>query len=274
MIDLHSHILPAIDDGASDLEESIAMARVAAGDGITCMACTPHIVPGLYENCARSIRAAVGVLQQTLRERGIRLKLVVGADVRIAPDLAASLGTGRVPTLNGTRYFLFEPTHNVLPPRIEALTVQLMDAGYVPILTHPERLRWIGQHYDTVERLNALGCLLQVTAGSVVGAFGKTARYYADRLLDEGRVDILASDAHDTRHRPPVLSEAFRIVAERIGDAEAKAMVSTRPATILADRPLAPQGRNATAENVPRHGTTNRQKLSGLLKKWIRGGTR
>lgn len=250
------------------------MAQLAVGDGITCMACTPHIVPGLYENSTKAITAAVNALQHALRHERIDLELIVGADVRIAPGLPTSLRTGSIPTLNGTRYFLFEPTHNVLPPRIESLAAKLIDAGYVPILTHPERLSWIGHHYGTIERLNALGCLLQVTAGSVTGAFGKAARHFADRLLDEGRVDILASDAHNTTGRPPILSQARDVVAERLGEGEAEAMVSARPSDIVMDRPLVPQGRNATAQTAPLRKRTDKRNLSGLLNKWIRGSRR
>ena len=242
MIDLHSHILPAIDDGAADLRESMKMARMAVGDGISCMACTPHIIPGLWANTAQSISSAMHTLQERFEEDELDLRLVLGADVHIAPDLLSSLDAGHIPTLNGTRYFLFEPTHRVLPPRIEDLATQLIVAGYVPILTHPERLTWLEHHYDTIERLNQIGCLLQIAAGSITGAFGKTALYYAERLLDEGRVDILASDAHNVSGRPPILSAARDSVAERLDEAQAIAMVMTRPAQILADESIVPQG--------------------------------
>lgn len=248
------------------------MARMAADDGIRRMACTPHIVPGLYEaNDAPRIGSAMVALQAAIFEAGIDLELVVGADVHIAPDLPTTLGTDQVPTLNGTRYFLFEPTHHVLPPRLEDLAARLIEAGFVPIVTHPERLSWIEHHYDTIERLNALGCLMQITAGSVTGSFGKSARRHAERLLDEGRADILASDAHNIGGRPPILSRAHDAVAERLGADEADAMVAGRPADILADRPIAPVGKKVEPEARTK-AALGKRGLDGLLRKWLRKG--
>lgn len=164
MIDLHSHILPGLDDGSPNLAELLQMARQAVADGTTEMACTPHVTPGIYENGTADITRAVRALQQELRRAGIPLVLHVGADVHVAPDLPGRLADGTVPTLNGSRYFLFEPPHHVLPPRLEDLAARLIDCGFVPILTHPERLTWIKANYDVVERLNAAGCLIQITA--------------------------------------------------------------------------------------------------------------
>ncbi len=248
------------------------MARMAVDDGITRMACTPHIVPGLYEsNDATKIRTATAALQTAIFEAGIDLDLVIGADVHIAPDLPTTLGTDRVPTLNGTRYFLFEPTHHVLPPRLEDLAAGLIDIGFVPIVTHPERLSWIEHHYDTIERLSELGCLMQITAGSITGSFGKSVRHHAERMLDEGRADILASDAHNVTRRPPVLSRARDAVAERLGADEANAMVVDRPAEILADRPVAPMNKAVEPETGP-HVTSGRRRFQRFLRRWMREG--
>lgn len=240
MIDLHSHILPGLDDGSPDLDISLQMARIAVADGITHMACTPHIVPGVYDNNAETIGNAVARLRKHLHEARVPLELFAGADAHIAPDLLEKLRSGDVPTLNRSRYFLFEPTHHILPPRIEDLALRLINAGFVPILTHPERLTWIVSHYAIVERLNDAGCLIQVTAGSIEGAFGRTALYYAEKLIDEGRVDIVASDAHGTDVRRPCLSRARASLAARIGEEAADRMVRQCPAEILADQAVEP----------------------------------
>lgn len=239
MIDLHCHILPGVDDGASDIAESLAMARLAVEDGIRIAACTPHIYPGLYDNTGRSIRAAVAVLSAALEEAEIELHLVAGADVHMAPGLVAGLDTGRVLTLNGSRYLLFEPPHHVAPPRLEETLFELLAAGYVPVLTHPERLSWIESHYALVRRLAAAGVWMQVTAGSLTGCFGRGARYWAERLLDDGLVQLLCSDAHDSRHRAPRLGEALAFVAARRGGDEAERLAWTRPAAVLRDLPPA-----------------------------------
>lgn len=239
MIDLHSHILPGIDDGASSMAVSIDMARIAVADGITHMACTPHIVPGLYENELKSIEPAMDALSSRLAEMEIPLNLVIGADLHIAPNLRDRLDRKEVPTLAGSRYFLFEPPHNVLPPGLEHFAKGFFAAGYVPVLTHPERLTWIEQRYETICALCRAGMLIQLTAGSITGAFGSRARYWSERMLEEGRVDIIASDAHDTKRRPPILSKARKRIAELLGEEEADAMTQGRPLEILNDRSLA-----------------------------------
>ena len=114
MIDLHCHMLPGIDDGAPDRGVALAMARCAVADGITVTACTPHIYPGMYENDREGIQRAIEAFRQVLAEEGIGLELVIGADTHLAPDLLQGIRESRVPTLNGSRYLLLEPPHDVL----------------------------------------------------------------------------------------------------------------------------------------------------------------
>lgn len=233
MIDLHCHMLPGVDDGAADLAVSLEMARIAVADGISTVVCTPHILPTVYDNSGPTICLAVSRLQAALTQAKIPLHVLPGADVHIAPDLVEGLRSGRLLSVAGSRYLLFEPPHHVLPPRLQDCVFGLMTAGYVPILTHPERLTWIEQHYDVIQQLASKGMLMQITGGSVTGRFGRRARHWAERMLDDGLVDLLATDAHDTRARPPRLSEARQLVVERCGDEEATKMVLARPQAIL-----------------------------------------
>jgi len=235
MIDLHCHMLPGIDDGAPDLETSLAMARMAAADGIRVTACTPHIMPGVYENTGPGIRAGIVKLQAAIDEAGIPLRLVQGADVHIAPGLGAGLREGRIAALNGTRYFLFEPPHHVAPPRLEDAVFEVMSAGFQPLVTHPERLTWIETHYGIMRNLAHAGAWMQITCGSVTGRFGRRPKYWAERMLDEGLVHVLATDAHNLRNRCPVMSEARDAVAARLGEDAAHDMVVTRPQGVLDD---------------------------------------
>ncbi len=164
MIDLHSHILPGIDDGSKNLEMSLAMARMAVDDGIKVMACTPHIYPGLYMNDAAGIAAARDALQASLDEHGIPLKLTTGADVHLVPGLLGRLRAGTVPCLHNTRYLLLEPSHHVAPPRFAESVFELVAAGYVPVITHPERLTWVEDHFQVFVDLTRQGAWMQVTA--------------------------------------------------------------------------------------------------------------
>ncbi len=128
---------------------------------------------------------------------------------------------------------LVEVPHHVAPLRLDECLFQLMVAGFVPVLTHPERLSWIGSHYATLQRLAETGVWMQITAGSLVGSFGRRARYWAERMLDEGFVHILASDAHDTNRRPQLLLEGREAAAARLGEQEADRLVSIRPNGIV-----------------------------------------
>ncbi|MEA3411753.1 MAG: CpsB/CapC family capsule biosynthesis tyrosine phosphatase [Pseudomonadota bacterium] len=237
MIDLHCHMLPGIDDGAPDLDTALEMARVAVGDGITQVACTPHIYPGVYENDAQGIRKAVSRFRERLAEAGIPLRLTFGADTHLVPDLVEGLDSGRIPTLNGTRYFLFEPPHHVAPPRFSESVFNVLAAGYVPLITHPERLRWIEDHYELFIRAAGAGAWLQLTAGSLTGRFGRRVRRWSERMLDEGVVHILATDAHNLNNRAPLLAEGRDAAAERVGEEEALRMVEGRPRAVLDNEP-------------------------------------
>jgi protein-tyrosine phosphatase len=249
VIDLHCHMLPGIDDGAPDREVAVAMARCAAKDGITVTACTPHIYPGLYENNRKGIEAAVAAFREVLAEEGVALELSHGADTHLAPDLLDGVRGGRVPTLGGSRYLLLEPPHHSVPPRFEASVFQLRAEGIIPVITHPERLSWIEDHYPTFERLVRGGTWMQVTSGSLTGRFGKRAQYWGERMLDEGLVHILATDSHHIDRRPPLLAEGREAAAKRVGEEESWHLVRTRPRGILDDAP--PETLPALPERSP-----------------------
>lgn len=236
VIDLHCHILPGIDDGAPALPVSLEMARASAANGVSTLACTPHILPGLYHNTGPQITLAVQHLQQAIDDAGIPLRLVAGADNHVTAGFAAGLRSGRLLPLAGSRYVLVEPPHHTPPPRLEEFFFDLVTAGYVPVLTHPERLTWIRPHYAAIKRLVHSGCWMQITAGSLTGAFGRSARYWAERMLDEGLVHILATDAHNMDRRPPNLMEGCVCAEKRVGAVEARAMTLIRPQGILANQ--------------------------------------
>ncbi|NSL72249.1 tyrosine-protein phosphatase [Hyphomicrobium sulfonivorans] len=237
MIDLHSHLLPGIDDGAPDLDVALEMARAFVADGITVVACTPHILPGLYPNTGADILRRVEWLQSVLDYHAIPLRVVAGADNHMVPDFVAGLLSGHLLSLHNSRYVLVEPPHHNAPPRMEEFFFDLLAHGYVPVLTHPERLSWINQRYSAIEKLADAGVWMQITAGSVLGTFGRGARHWAERMLDEGRAHIFATDAHDVTKRPPQLSAALQMVADRVGRAEAENLFFVRPKGILLNEP-------------------------------------
>lgn len=263
MIDLHCHLLPGIDDGAPDLETSLEMARIAVSDGIEVIACTPHIYPGLYENNGPDILRRVDDLQRMLDAEGIPLRLVAGCDAHLTPTMVAELDSGHIPTLAGSRYFLFEPPHHVAPPRLEQSVTATMDAGYLPIVTHPERLSWIESHYETMVKLARAGAWMQLTSGSITGRFGKRAQYWSERMLDEGLVHLIATDAHNLRNRKPQMAEAVEMAAVRVGEAAARDMVLTRPRMVL-------ENADASACPAPAGVAPKATERFGALRRWFR----
>ena len=229
MIDLHCHLLPGIDDGAKDLATSLEMARIAVDDGIKTIYCTPHIYPGMYENVGPDIIRRVDQLQLVLGDQGIPLQLSYGADIHLVPEVPAGLQSGRIPTLGGSRYFLLEPSHHARPPRFTESVFALIGAGYIPVITHPERLTWVGDHMADFFSLARSGAWLQVTGGALLGNFGHRVQRIAEEFVGDGWTAVLASDAHTTNRRAPQLAAAVERAAELLGNEEALRMVQHRP---------------------------------------------
>jgi protein-tyrosine phosphatase len=287
MIDLHSHILPGIDDGASELAVSLDMARAWVDDGVTTVACTPHILPGLFHNTGPQIRNAVAELQNEIDQRGIPLKLATGADNHVIPNFVAALQDGHLLSLGDTRYVLVEPPHHTAPPRLGELLFSIMTAGFVPILTHPERLTWIETHYDSIRGFAERGVWMQITAGALTGSFGRSPKYWGERMLCEGLVHILATDAHNMGSRPPVLADGRKCAENLIGSEEARRLVEDRPLAILEDRAASsipsptpvkmrkPQGsiddvaRNIDRTNIPLPRGSSHDGRYGGVSRWL-----
>jgi len=233
MIDLHCHMLPAIDDGAPDLTTALKMAQIAVQDGITHTACTPHIYPGLFENTTENIAHAVTEFRTALKQADIPLQITFGADVQISPELVEGLNNKRIPTLHNSRYFLFEPPHHISPPGMLNLIHDVLASGYIPVITHPERLSYIDQDYHLFVEAAQKGAWIQLTAGSLTGRFGKRVKKTTERFLKDGVTHLIATDAHNLANRAPVLSEARAAAAALLGEQEASRLVLTRPHSIL-----------------------------------------
>jgi protein-tyrosine phosphatase len=230
-------MLPGIDDGAFNLDTALEMARIAVADGITMTACTPHIYPGLFDNTGEGIKRHAQEFRNQVREAGIPLEITYGADIQLVPELVRGLRSGHMPTLHGTRYFLFEPPHHTVPTGFSNLIFDVLAAGYVPVITHPERLTWLDdEHYGWFVDAARRGAWIQLTAGAVTGRFGRRPKYWSERFLDDGLVHILATDAHEPKHRPPLLAEGREAAERRLGAEEAELLVTGRPRAVVEDR--------------------------------------
>jgi len=234
MIDLHIHILPGMDDGPADLEETLEMCRLCVEDGIRILAATPHMIREVYDNGREEILAAVAALRETLAKQGTDLDVRPGADVRLDYDLVDRLDRGELVTLNDGGRFLLLEFPDTLHGRDTARTVAaLKQRGITPILSHPERNPYFLENPEALYDLVHSDVLLQVTARSLMGGFGRDVQRFAERLLERRLVHLLASDAHAPDARRPGLRDAARRAGERMGDEEARRLVEGNPALIL-----------------------------------------
>lgn len=238
LTDLHCHILPAIDDGATDLEQSTAMARVALAEGITRLAATPHNLRWPPGTDRAALEARIAALTEHLAGQGLNLSIVAGAENVLLPAVPQQLDAGDLVRLNGSQYILLEPPAMGLPHGLEEIIFQVQVRGYVPILAHPERNDDLQRQPDRLRGLVERGMLVQITAGSLEGHFGAAAERAAQRLLEGNLVHVIASDAHGAHGRAPRLARARDLAARIVGPERAQAMVAGNPAAILDDLSL------------------------------------
>jgi len=231
-VDIHCHLLPQLDDGPSTLHEAVAMAQMAVADGIGTIVATPHQLGNYARNSAATIRAAIVQFQQVLDERRVSLRVLPGADVRIEPDLVRKIRSGEVLTLGDRRrHVLLELPHDVYVP-LDRLLDELNSAGLIGVLSHPERNRGILKQPDVMRPLVERGCLMQVTAASLVGAFGTSSQRFSEFLVEQGLVHFVSTDAHGTKVRPPMLNTAFERVTELAGRETALDLCCRHPSAV------------------------------------------
>jgi len=236
MIDLHSHLLYSVDDGAGNLEESLELARIAVADGIHTVVLTPHIHPGRYKNQSSNLLSKVLKFQGELDAAGVPLQLRLGGEVRLSMESLELILEGEVPFLGsvgGYKIMLLEFPHQMIPVGSQQFIEKLLAMKIRPLIAHPERNKAVMAQPDRIRIFVDSGCWLQVTAGSVAGRFGEQSKQTADWLIRNDLVHVLASDAHNAEHRPPVISDGRDAVATLIGESKAWDMVSVRPAKII-----------------------------------------
>lgn len=220
MIDLHSHILPGVDDGAQTLEDSLEMARKAISQGITHLMCTPHHNNGKYNNPADKIIREVANLQEELDKRGLDLTLLEGQEVRLTELLLTAIQRDEIlfTDLDNT-YLLIEFPTNEVPIYAEQVFYQLLSRGQVPVIVHPERNAVFREEPNRLVSFLEMGTLTQLTAPSIVGIFGNDIQQTARQMLEHNMLYMVASDAHNLRHRTFLMKEAYKEI-EKIGGKE------------------------------------------------------
>ncbi len=241
MIDIHTHILPMIDDGPTLVQESLEMCRIAVNDGIKKIIATPHVQNGLYDLDANKVLEKIHMLNQLLKQEGLDLVIFPGAEVHINDRLldAEILRESSILTINGgKKYILLEFPFQWVPPKTEHIIFKLKSMGFTPILPHLERNYRIQRNPNMVVHFVEMGAILQVTAQSITGDFDAAPMKCALWMLKNNLVHVIASDAHSPVTRPPILSRAVKVVSDMLGEEAAKKMVLEHPATILEGLPL------------------------------------
>ena len=245
MVDIHSHILYGLDDGAQTLEQSVEMIEMAASNGTTDIVATPHA------------NSEFAFQPELIRDRLAQLAATAPAGIRIYSGCDFHLqyeniqGALREPakyTINGKNYLLVEFSDLLIFHTTSDIFYQLRSAGMLPVITHPERNWLLQQRLDQLEEWVADGCYLQVTGQSLLGRFGRHAREYAEKLMRRGLVHFIASDAHDVKDRTPNLRDAYAYVADRYGPRRAQQLFVTNPRAAIEGERIGAAGAEEPAE--------------------------
>ncbi|HZD47405.1 MAG TPA: CpsB/CapC family capsule biosynthesis tyrosine phosphatase [Silvibacterium sp.] len=261
MIDIHHHLLFDLDDGPPDIETSLAMIKMAAEDGITHIVCTPHANARWVFDPEVNRQKLEEIAGRTER----KVTLGLGCDFHLSYDnIEDALKNRAKYTINGKQYLLVEFADLMIPTSMNDSFYEMMVAGLQPIITHPERNFTIQKHPERMKDWLRGGCLVQVTAASLTGRFGRTAQMLAMQFLEKDWVHFLATDAHSPERRPPILREAYNVVAKRFGSETAERLCVENPRAVFygEDLPEQPEPQGIEAE-----GDARSRQRKGLLSR-------
>ena len=226
MFDLHSHILPDLDDGASNLDEALEMVRRAAAAGTKYITATPHYIEGTYQNQRRKILDKLEILKKRVEIEGIDITLIPGSEVMIIPELPQLVEKGEILTINdANQYLLFELPFMEIPSYTEQVIFELQLKGITPIIAHPERNRKIAADPEVLRNLILKEVLVQVNAGSLAGLYGQDIKSTAEKMVQHKLVHFLGSDAHSLSGNPTNLNEAVSILNKLTDPKEAQNII-------------------------------------------------
>ena len=236
--DLHTHILPGVDDGAQTMAHSLDMLRNAAASDITTVVVTPHCsVPGYFDNFyTKDLKDRFSALQQAAAD--IPVHLLLGAEVRVTERIIPLLDEGMLPTINNSRYLLTEFPIDFPAMLFPRVLEQLLARNVVPLIAHPERYDAVCEAPLIVEKWLEMGCHLQVTGGSILGKFGKNCQRATRKLLQNGLVCCVASDAHNVTRRSNFMTDVYDHLCVHYSRQCADILMSLNPRSICSDQPL------------------------------------
>ncbi|USK33687.1 tyrosine protein phosphatase [Bacillus sp. F19] len=217
MIDIHSHILPNLDDGASSYEEALLIAKAAVNEGITTIIATPHHQNGTYINSKNKIIEKVDELNLLLNKENIPLTILPGQETRIHGDLLNELEEDVILPLNHSNYVFIELPSGHVPRYTEKMLFDIQMKGLTPIIVHPERNSEIVENPDLIYKLVSMGALTQITASSLTGHFGKNIKKFTLQLIESQLTHFIASDVHSLKNRPFRLTDGYGVLNKEFG---------------------------------------------------------
>ena len=232
-IDMHCHIIPGVDDGASTIEEAAEMLKVACKEGIRYIVATPHFHPKRGEAELSEIRQQLALLRQEAEKLEEKIKIFVGHEIYFTHDVVDILKERRILTMNGNEFVLVEFSPSVEKYYLKRGIQLLQMNGYTVVLAHVERYACVRDDFTLVEYLCDMGVLLQVNAGSILGDKGRAVKKFVKRLLEEERVFCVGTDAHDLKYRPPLMRKAAGYVEKKYGEEYARRIFFSNAATLL-----------------------------------------
>ncbi len=237
--DLHCHVIPALDDGPATLEEAVDLVCVAFQTGTMTLVATSHSAEVLEARLSlQHLQERLDAVRLASQARGCSPRLLLGSEVFLEPRSVDDLEHGRLFTINGSHYVLVEAPMEMLPLYFDDILFQLAARGYVPIIAHPERNARVQREHELLGHWAARGYLLQITAGSLLGSFGRQEERTAFLAIERGWCQIVSSDGHNSGARTPRLDLAAQFLSEHFGEATALALLHTNPLAVIEDRVL------------------------------------
>ncbi len=245
MIDLHLHILPGVDDGSRDMDDSLAMADLAARSGVTTLVATPHSNQmGRFENfCSARLTEDFDELEAAVKRAGIPVRILRGMEIFASEDMGEKIRQGRLASICRSRYYLVEVPFGAAPSWIEARLQEIQARGATPLIAHVERYYCVQDDPMLVYNWLYAGCRIQVNKGSFFGSFGSAAHRTAKILMENDLISCVASDAHRPDVRTPWMKDVRDYLTSRAGEHYAHIVLTANPERIISDQPIMMHGR-------------------------------
>ncbi|MBN2017874.1 MAG: hypothetical protein JW794_07100 [Candidatus Cloacimonetes bacterium] len=237
MIDIHTHVLPGIDDGAQNLDDTLEILEALQAQGVTELVATPHIITGVYNNSRTIIDQKISVVKQLIKDKEFKINIHSGAELYLEPDIVQKVKDQKL-TLAASNYVLIETALQQFPDNFEDILFNFQQEGFRPIIAHAERFNPFMENFDYLLQIVNRDIYVQMNSGSILGVYGNAVRDLALAMLHKGCVHVVASDVHGLNKRPILMKDAFEFVAMEFSNTLAENLFYKNPRRILDNEEL------------------------------------